>query len=67
MNPSILVRNLTFAYQDRAVLHGVSLSVEKGEMAGILGPNGSGKTTFIKILSAVLSGQGEVALNGRSI
>ena len=67
MNPSILVRNLTFAYQDRAVLHGVSLSVEKGEMAGILGPNGSGKTTFIKILSAVLSGQGEVTLNGRNI
>jgi cobalamin transport system ATP-binding protein len=67
MNPAIQTHNLTFAYKDKRVLDGVSLSIESSEMVGILGPNGSGKTTLLKILSAVLSGQGEVQLNGSSI
>ena len=67
MNPAIQTRELSFAYKDRAVLQAISLSVASGEMVGILGPNGSGKTTFLKILSAVLRGQGEVKLNGKNI
>jgi iron complex transport system ATP-binding protein len=67
MNPAIQIRDLSFAYKDRAVLHAISLSVGRGEMVGILGPNGSGKTTLLKILSAILSGQGEVELKGKSI
>jgi len=67
MNPAIETRELSFAYKDREVLHGVWFSVERGEMVAILGPNGSGKTTLIKILSAVLDGRGEVKLNGRPI
>ena len=60
MNPAIQIRDLSFAYKDRGVLHAISLAVERGEMVGILGPNGSGKTTLLKIFSAVLGGQGEV-------
>jgi iron complex transport system ATP-binding protein len=67
MTPAIETRDLSFAYQNRAVLRGVLLSVDPGEMVGILGPNGSGKTTLLRILSAVLKGQGEVRLNGRNI
>lgn len=67
MNPALHTRNLSFAYQERAVLDTVSLSVEHGEMVGILGPNGSGKTTLLRILSAVLPGKGEVKLKGRNI
>ena len=67
MNPAIQTRNLSFAYQDRLVLHDVSLSVDRGEMIGILGPNGSGKTTLLKIFSAVLHGQGAVKINDRDI
>ena len=67
MNPAIQTRELSFSYRDRAVLHGVSFSVERGEMLGMLGPNGSGKTTLLKILSAVLPSHGEVNLNGKRI
>jgi cobalamin transport system ATP-binding protein len=67
MIPAIETREISFAYQNLPVLHGVSLSVERGEMVAILGPNGSGKTTLLKILSAVLNRQGEVKLNGRNI
>jgi iron complex transport system ATP-binding protein len=67
MNPAIRAQNLSFAYNANPVLDGVSLSIDRGEMVGILGPNGPGKTTLIKIFSAVLRGQGEVKVNGRSI
>jgi iron complex transport system ATP-binding protein len=67
MNPALKITNLAFAYKDKPVLNGVSLSVGRGEMVGFLGPNGSGKTTLLKIFSAVLKGHGEVELNGRSI
>lgn len=41
-------------YGRHAVLHGVSLSVEQGDLFGILGPNGSGKTTLLKGVVQVL-------------
>jgi len=44
-------RNLTKNYGDTVALNDVTLSVEKGVMFGLLGPNGSGKTTMIKILT----------------
>jgi iron complex transport system ATP-binding protein len=67
VSPAIEIRDLSFAYHDRAVLRGLLLTVASGEMVGILGPNGSGKTTLLKVLSAVLTGEGEVKLNGRNI
>jgi iron complex transport system ATP-binding protein len=67
MNPAIQTDNLTFAYKDKPVLNGVSLSVERSEMVGILGPNGSGKTTLLKIFSGVLRGRGKINVNGRNI
>jgi iron complex transport system ATP-binding protein len=67
MKPAIESRNLSFAYKDRAVLFGISMSVATGEMVGILGPNGSGKTTLLNVFSGILSGRGEVELNGKNI
>jgi iron complex transport system ATP-binding protein len=67
VNPAIETQNLSFAYDDRAVLNGVSIAVGTGEMVGILGPNGSGKTTLLKILSAVVRGRGEVKISGQDI
>ena len=42
--------NLVKKYGKRTVVKGVSFDVQQGEIVGLLGPNGSGKTTFIKQL-----------------
>ena len=53
---SLLIRNLTFGYKkDRIILDDISLNVEQGEILGILGPNGTGKTTFIKCINKILT------------
>ncbi|MBF8259763.1 MAG: ABC transporter ATP-binding protein [Actinobacteria bacterium] len=55
-----------FGYREREVLAGVDLEVREGEVAILLGPNGVGKSTLLKIFSGLLSpDSGEVALLGR--
>jgi len=55
--PAILIDNLSFAYPGgEPVLQGVSLAVEQGEMLAIVGPNGGGKTTLLRIILGLLGG-----------
>ena len=62
------VKQLTLGYDNRVVLHEVSLGVGPGEIVGVVGPNGSGKTTLLKAVSGVLRPwSGELALDGRSL
>ncbi len=51
---AIDVRDITKRFGDRTVVRGVSLQVRRGEIYGFLGPNGSGKTTFLRILCGLL-------------
>lgn len=51
MTSLVEVHNLTKIYGDVVAVNQVSLSVEKGSLFGLLGPNGSGKTTMIKMLT----------------
>jgi ABC-2 type transport system ATP-binding protein len=50
----IQVENLTHRYGDRTALAQVSFEVEKGEIFGLLGPNGGGKSTLFRILSTMM-------------
>lgn len=52
--PAIEVSALSHSYGDREALHEVSFSVQTGELFGLLGPNGGGKTTLFRILSTLL-------------
>lgn len=53
--PAIDVRGLTKRYGGRAVVDRVQLRVESGRICGFLGPNGSGKTTTIRMLCGLLT------------
>ncbi len=62
------VFSVTCTYGIMVALDGVSLSVESGEMVGVLGPNGSGKTTLLRaITGAVRPARGKVTIDGRDV
>ena len=51
--PAVHVRGLVKRYGGRAVVDGLDLDVQRGEVFALLGPNGAGKTTTIEILEGV--------------
>ena len=54
MENVVSVHNLTKAFDKKPVLSGITFDVVRGEIFGFLGPNGSGKTTTIRILLGLL-------------
>ncbi|MEO2167446.1 MAG: ATP-binding cassette domain-containing protein, partial [bacterium] len=52
--PILEVHSLEHAYGKKKALDGLSFSVRRGEIFGLLGPNGGGKTTLFRILSTLL-------------
>ena len=53
-NPVLSINNLCKSFGSRRILDNISFDVEKGEILGLLGPNGSGKTTTIKLALGLL-------------
>ncbi len=65
MNSILECVDLTKAYSSRTVLKIPSLSLPKGKIIGLLGPNGSGKTTFIKMACGILTATtGSISIDG---
>ena len=62
------IRNIAGGYGGADILGGVDFSVETGEMLGIIGPNGCGKTTLLRFITGVLRPRrGEVLIEGKSV
>ncbi len=63
------IKNLSFAYKkDLKILDDISISLEQGNILGILGPNGTGKTTFIKCINRIHEPlEGEIIFEDRNL
>ena len=64
MSSVIKTENLKFAYARVPVLEHVSFDVQAGDYVGIIGPNGGGKTTLLKLVLGLEKGQGNISLFG---
>jgi len=66
MENIVEIKGLTKSYFNKKALNNIYLEIEKGKVVGILGPNGSGKTTIIKIITGILrESNGEVLIDGK--
>ena len=64
----LAVHSLTKHFEGVTALEDIELSIRKGEIRGIIGPNGSGKTTFINLVCGALSPtHGSISFEGRDI
>jgi iron complex transport system ATP-binding protein len=64
----ISCKDLRFSYKKVQVIDDVTLNFEKGHLYGIIGPNGSGKTTFLKLLSGILKKKyGDIYIDEKGI
>jgi ABC-2 type transport system ATP-binding protein len=64
----VAVESLTHSYGQRTALDNVTFSVRRGEIFGLLGPNGGGKTTLFRILSTLMKPtEGRVLMDGASV
>lgn len=64
--PILELRNIRASYGSIEVLHGVNLTVGRGEVVALLGPNGAGKSTLIKVVSGILRpSAGQLMIAGR--
>jgi len=64
----IELKNISFGYTDDLVLEDINLVIHKGDYLGVIGPNGGGKTTLLKIMLGLLDpARGSVRLYGEDI
>ena len=61
------IRDLHAGYEGKTVLQDISLSIPKGAVTVIVGPNGCGKSTLLKALAGILPASGSAALDGREL
>ncbi|WP_434796344.1 ABC transporter ATP-binding protein [Terrisporobacter vanillatitrophus] len=65
MENMVEFNNVYKSYNNKEVLKGVNLNIPKGKIVGLLGPNGSGKTTMIKLMNNLLqTDEGSIEIKG---
>lgn len=66
-HPLLEVRDLSMAIDGHTLVRGVSLSVDAGEVVGLVGPNGAGKSSLLRAATGVRAATGEVRIDGRRL
>ncbi len=67
MTPIVEINNLSFSYNAKPVLEDVNLTLRQGEFTAMIGPNGGGKTTLLKLMLGILKpDRGTVCIDGKS-
>ncbi len=65
--PIVEIKNVWFSYNGRKVLQDVSLTIRQGDFIAMIGPNGGGKTTLLKLMLGLLRpDRGSIRIMGRS-
>ena len=68
MDKAIIIENLSKKYKNNRGIEDINIEINRGEIFGFLGPNGSGKTTTMKIMTGLMKpDSGNVKINGYSI
>ena len=57
-------RNVTFSYGEAPVVENLSFSIQKGETVGLIGANGAGKSTIMTLMLGLITGSGEIKVDG---
>ena len=60
-------QNVSFAYGETPVVENLSFSIKKGETVGLIGANGAGKYTIMKLMLGLLSGSGQILVDGLTV
>ncbi len=63
----LAIRGLRKRYKKDYVLKGIEMDIPEAEITGVIGPDGAGKSTFLKICSGILSYEGSVRYRGREL
>ncbi len=67
-SPAIQMKDLSFSYGTKSILHNFNLSIERGKVYCLVGSSGSGKTTTLRLINGLLTpSSGEVVLEGETL
>ena len=68
MSPVIQFQNVSFAYDKaHSVINDLSFTIKKGESVGLIGANGAGKSTIMKLMLGLLEGSGQILVDGHPV
>ena len=66
--PKIELKNISLSFNKRQILDNISLTIREGEICGLLGPNGVGKSTIFNIIIGLLTpNYGDVFINKKKV
>ena len=64
----VKLENISFSFGERKVLENINISVNQGEIAGLLGPNGVGKSTIFNLITGLISPKyGKIKIDGEDV